>query len=131
MCLLCRYQLAPCTAHEEQSNGWYGMATKQGTNSPGGEQINGLEKKLYPGNLFRTGQIPSGKSSRGTNSLGNTFPLTRAAAMGSGVSRHRHVHVNMCHNGTTECTGAPEPYSAGYTRIPGTRTLTRSNRRFT
>ena len=66
MCLL--DQLAPCTAHEEQSNGWYswyGMATKQGTNCPGGEQIHGLEKSCT-----------QGKGSCGTNSLGNKSPLT-------------------------------------------------------
>ena len=58
-----------CTAHEEQSNGWYGMATKQGTNSPGREQIHGLEKSCtqgiylfrakFPRNKFTGEQIPS------------------------------------------------------------------------
>ena len=43
--------------------------TRVGTNSP-------ARKKLYPVNLFRKEQIPWGKSSRGTNSLGNKFPLT-------------------------------------------------------
>ena len=49
---------------------------KQGTNLFSGWGTNSRgQKKLYPGNLFRTEQTPSGKSSRGTNSPGNKFLL--------------------------------------------------------
>ena len=68
---MCYDELAPCTAHEEQSNGWYGMASKQGTNSPRGEQIPRVgnkftgSKKIVPKEF-----VP--QSSRGTP--GNKIP---------------------------------------------------------
>ena len=46
---MCWDELTPCTAHEEQSNCWYGMASKQGTNSPGGGINARPRKMLYPG----------------------------------------------------------------------------------
>ena len=79
---MCYDELAPCTAHEEQSNGWYGMASKQGTNSPRGEQIHGLEKNCaqgicsakFPRNKFTREQIPSYTGTNPRTSTSVFFP---------------------------------------------------------
>ena len=63
---MCYDQLAPCTAHEEQSNGWYGMASKQ-------EQI------FRVGNKFTASKkvVPREFVPHGTNSLGKKFPRNK------------------------------------------------------
>ena len=91
--------LAPCTANEEQSNGWYGMASKQGTNSPGTRVGNKFtaSKKVVPRefapharnkfpraagesitrNKFTGEQIPSKKACIAISIVDHTYSIQR------------------------------------------------------
>ena len=83
------------------------MATKQRKNSPGGEEIHGLEKSFAQGVCSARNKFSSGKSSRTTNSLGNKFPLTPAHMKGGVTELEVEIRVSI-----DLCREKPREYDA-------------------